>query len=89
MKLEKLIQKHKPRRDQEGLPAGTGQMGHLNQYGLLKIAIDAQRERSSARDQEPIIVTRLVAWEVLSEAQRNGGLRIVPRRFSPTASVPR
>lgn len=80
MKLEELIEKHKPRPDQEGLPASTGQMGHLNQYGLLEDAIALQAERSGLDEDETVVVTRLVAWEVLSEAQRNG-LRIEPRRI--------
>lgn len=99
MKLEELIEKHRPAPEYEDKPASGEQLEHLNRYRLLvratweQMAKDINRGRgvsienvvrtfcqefpTDGGDKPAVVITRRTAWEVLSEAQRNG-LRIVP-----------
>ncbi len=77
MKLEQLIERHRPPAADEGKPAGEAQLLQLNRYGLMPRAVERQLERD-ADDPKPwnhTVIRKITAWEVLAEAQRNG-LRI-------------
>lgn len=83
MKLEALIEKHRPLAGEEDEPASGGHLWHLNRHKLLMKAVRRQLEREG-RDvtdivDRKVVVTKLTAWEVLSDAQRNG-LRLTPPR---------
>jgi hypothetical protein len=84
MNLEELIQKHKPWPGSENQPCGSGQLFHLNEHGLIQEALERQvaRDSESEDDDRPPVISRIVAWEILAEAQRNG-LRLRPQRYDP------
>jgi hypothetical protein len=91
VKLEQLIAKHRPPESEEEEPAGPGILFHLNRHKLLVKAMRCQLEkdgtvpaealysplRPGKADRPACVITRLTAWEVLSDAQRHG-LRVVP-----------
>lgn len=85
MQLEEMIQKHRPPAAQEGDPAEQ-QLIQLNRYGLLMKAVRVQLERDGHNPLDvvdhDVVVSKLTAWEVLAEAQRNG-LRIEPFKRQP------
>lgn len=80
-RVEELIQRHRPRVEQEQMPASPIQLEHLNGHGLLEIALARQDDWNLEHEVSggDVVVSRIVAWEVLADAQRRG-VRIEPRR---------
>src|SRR4051812_16179136 len=83
MKLEDLIARHRPSAEHENEEATADALIHLNANGLLQVAVDRQLEHdrtiSKLDDEHGTGISKLVAWEVLSEAQRVG-VRLSPLR---------
>lgn len=70
--LEALIQSHKPSPRVEREPASKTQLEMLNINGLIGEAVDEARFASGSEDDEPVTVTKLTAWSILADAQRDG-----------------
>lgn len=83
-RIEELIQRHRPTLEKENMPASPIQLELLNYHGLLENVIERQATKDGDGDpddaERPIRISRLTAWEELSDAQR-AGLRIEPRRL--------
>lgn len=58
---------HRPESGNERLPASRGMLWRLNRDGLLQKALDRQRELLGVPSSVPVMVTRLTAWEVISD----------------------
>jgi hypothetical protein len=85
-KREELIERHRPPPGTEHRPCGSGQLYHLNTHRLLMTAVRRQLAAHGVDpvdiiDVQELVITRIVAWEVLAEAQRNG-LWLRPQRLA-------
>lgn len=87
MDLETLIWRHRPTKRREKDPAGSGQLELLNRYRLLMKAARLQLERDGRDVSEvvdgDVVISKIVAWEVLAEAQRSGDIEVRSRNPRP------
>jgi hypothetical protein len=81
--LARTIPRHRPWPETENYTCGSGTLWHLNRSGLLMKAARRQLARDGRDPTElvdgDVTISRIVAWEVISQAQLDG-LRLQPHR---------